>query len=341
MISRAVRAARLARNYFRPKALVLMYHRVAVPEYDSWEIAVSPANFEQHLQVLKRFGNVISTNELLTGLATNTLKRRSVAITFDDGYLDNYLVAKPLLETYQLPATFFIASGSIGQERAYWWDELSQLIFASAHLPSHFSLLLAGRPIEFALGNEQHLSPALQHRNQHWKAASAAPPSLRAALYYQLWETIKALPHPEQQRALDQIRAWAGPTTAPQQDCRVMSLPQLRELSSSPYFTIGAHTVTHPALASHLPDFQNHELRTSRQQLEQMTAISVGLLAYPYGNCGAETVAIAATTFDAAFTTEARSATKWSDRYRLGRFQVNNWQGPVFHQQLNQWFQAF
>jgi peptidoglycan/xylan/chitin deacetylase (PgdA/CDA1 family) len=49
--------------------------------------------------------------------------RRELAITFDDGYEDNYLIAAPILKSMGLPATFFIATSFVGTESVAWWDE--------------------------------------------------------------------------------------------------------------------------------------------------------------------------------------------------------------------------
>ena len=56
--------ARRIEHYRTPRALVLMYHRVAEPRLDSWELAVSPAHFEQQLRVLRQYGPVIGAGEL-------------------------------------------------------------------------------------------------------------------------------------------------------------------------------------------------------------------------------------------------------------------------------------
>ncbi len=57
------------RAYFAPRAVVLMYHRVATLRSDVWEISVSPAHFEQHLAFLKKRGNVIPLPELAERVA--------------------------------------------------------------------------------------------------------------------------------------------------------------------------------------------------------------------------------------------------------------------------------
>jgi peptidoglycan/xylan/chitin deacetylase (PgdA/CDA1 family) len=94
---------------FNRRTVVLMYHRIANSANDYWQLCVSPENFEQQLQVISKH-------------------RDHVAITFDDGYIDNYTAAKPLLEKHHLPATFFIATGNINSGKEFWWDELQQLI---------------------------------------------------------------------------------------------------------------------------------------------------------------------------------------------------------------------
>lgn len=330
----------LARHYAQPKALVLMYHRVAEPAADSWDLAVSPAHFEEQLRVLRRLGTVISAAELAERLQSQTLKRRSIAITFDDGYLDNYLAARPLLARYQLPATFFIVSGQVGLAQEFWWDELAGLLLLSERLPASFSLALPGAgPLAANLQAEQDLTPALRQQHQLWRAGEAAPPTQRAALFYRLWEYLKPLPAPTQQLVLQQLRAWAGQPAGARPAYQSMSLPQLRELSINPLFTIGAHTVTHPALASHPAAAQAHELAASRQALHEAIGQPIELLAYPYGSHTSETAAIAAQLgFNAAFTTEAQPIMPTSARHTMGRFQVNNWTGDEFERRLEQWF---
>lgn len=327
------------RKYSEARALVLLYHRVAEPESDIWDLAVTPARFEQQLRILQKTGFVISAEELVTRLAQQTLKRRSVVITFDDGYVDNLLVASPLLMHYQLPATFFIASGNIGSAQEFWWDELEHLCLFAERLPPVCSLVVAGYHLAVELGAEQHLSPALRQRHLSWKAYHEAPPTNRAALFYQLWQLIKPLPYFEQQQQLRLLRAWASASMVIRPAYHSLSPVQLRELSSHQLFTIGAHTVTHPALASHSASLQAQELRAGQQALSQITGRQPALAAYPYGNYNEETMAVAASlALTAAFTTEARAVTNESQQYQLGRFQVGNWTGDELYQRLDNWF---
>ena len=331
---------RLARQYTQPKAVVLMYHRVAEPDTDIWDLAVSPAHFEQQLRVLKQLGTVISTLELSERLHERTLKRRSIAITFDDGYLDNYLNARPLLAQYQLPATFFIVSGHVGVDQEFWWDELADILLLSEHLPAALVFNLPdGSQLTADLQPEQSLTPALRHQHQHWHASVQAPPTLRAALFYKLWQQLRPLPAPTQQLCLQQLRAWAGRQPSTRSAYKSIGLSHLQELHGNALFTIGAHTITHPALANHAVALQQQEVDGGRRALHEATGQLPQVLAYPYGSYGSETAALAGQLgFKAAFTTEARLVTTAAEAHKLGRFQVNNWSGDEFKRHLSHWF---
>ncbi|NML67127.1 polysaccharide deacetylase family protein [Hymenobacter sp. RP-2-7] len=335
--------AQLVRRYTKPRALVLMYHRVAEPDTDIWDLAVSPAHFEQQLRVLKQLGTVISASELVERLRTRTLPRRSIAITFDDGYLDNYTTASPLLTHYQLPATFFIVSGNVGLAEEFWWDELAGILLLSERLPASLALALPGALPHLAadLQGEQLLTPALRRQHQLWRAGEVAPPTRRAALFYQLWQQLRPLPAPTQQLVLQQLRNWASLAASARPAYQSLAECQLRELNANPLFTLGAHTATHPALASHPAPVQAQELAAGRQALRAASSQPIELLAYPYGSYNEETAALAAQLgFRAAFTTEGRLVTTSAAPHKLGRFQVNDWDGPAFKRRLAAWFAA-
>jgi peptidoglycan/xylan/chitin deacetylase (PgdA/CDA1 family) len=112
----------------RTRTVILLYHRIARLGLDPWSISVTPEHFAEHLQVLRKF-----KRERLDQLEPRAgpLRGLSVAITFDDGYADNLYEAAPLLERFDMPATFFIATGYIGDAGEFWWDELERLVFCA------------------------------------------------------------------------------------------------------------------------------------------------------------------------------------------------------------------
>ena len=111
----------------RNQAVVLMYHRICSEAVDPWGLCVSKENFESQLSMLKQNFRVVSMSGMLDSLGKNELQHRSVAISFDDGYADNFLSAKPLLEKYDLPATFFVPTYFTGSNNLFWWDELAYI----------------------------------------------------------------------------------------------------------------------------------------------------------------------------------------------------------------------
>ncbi|GAB3530117.1 hypothetical protein GCM10027443_10320 [Pontibacter brevis] len=325
-------------KYVAPKALVLMYHRIAEPESDVWEVSVSPENFEQQLQVLKKGYHVMPLREMVQGLKRGEVKKNSIAITFDDGYVDNYLTAKPLLEKYGVPATFFIASGNVGQQKEFWWDELEHLILFSEVLPAAMALEVGGEQINFELKEETLLNPPLRQKHKAWIACEEEPPTKRGRLFYKLWENLKPLPPKEQQRQLQMIRDWAGASVGARPECGMMSREQLQELEQEELFDLGAHTVSHAALTYHTREFQEKEILENKRFLEEVAHKQIDLLTYPYGNYNHESMAIAGTSaFEAAFTTEEKAVIKNAHPHRLGRFQVKNLAAPAFRKQLQLW----
>ncbi len=143
----------------KQKAIVLSYHRVAAPTIDPWEISVSPENFEEQLQVLKKY-NVVTPAHLLECLEKRQLKNGMVCITFDDGYKDNFLTAKPLLEKYNFHSTIFIPVQFIGEQREFWWDELLTILFSKHDLPTHLSLMISDKVFDFDLGGDAKFDAA-------------------------------------------------------------------------------------------------------------------------------------------------------------------------------------
>jgi peptidoglycan/xylan/chitin deacetylase (PgdA/CDA1 family) len=327
----------LTRNFFERKSIVLAYHRVAETTVDPWELAVSPKNFEQQLQVLSKL-NVIPISELVIQLRAKSILSNSVCLTFDDGYSDNYSIAKPLLEKYKIPATFFISSVNIGTDKEFWWDELENIFLIAERLPAFFNLTIEGTSIEFHLKGENVLNDEIRNKHKVWKACTDPPPTLRSQLFLLVWQKLKILTHTRQHESVTKIRAWAGIAIAPRSEYRSISVEELRQLSSSNFVTIGVHTVNHPALSYHSEEYQKKELLDNRKFLEGITGKEISLLAYPHGDFNKETLAIASGMgFNAAFTTKNKVIRSNSPKFRLGRVQMTNITNFELAMKLKNW----
>ncbi len=110
---------------------ILCYHRVCdLPRtHDVMSyLNVPPVDFERQMSFLSRKGyNVITLDDFLTCRDKGVKPpEKSVIITFDDGYGDNYLNALPVLEKYNFKGTFFIATDFIGSNQIFPWLELDE-----------------------------------------------------------------------------------------------------------------------------------------------------------------------------------------------------------------------
>jgi peptidoglycan/xylan/chitin deacetylase (PgdA/CDA1 family) len=137
----------------RPGLRILMYHRVAnLPAYD--QLTVSPSRFERQMRQLAEGHQVVSLAEGLQALAAGPLRRPLVAVTFDDGYLDNLSEAAPILAYHGIPATVFVTTrfcdqaanhpryGLSAQRLHLNWEEVATLaampgITIGSHTLSH------------------------------------------------------------------------------------------------------------------------------------------------------------------------------------------------------------
>ena len=100
----------LIRKYSKKKYLsILMYHKIQ-ENIDSHLVNATPTQFESQLNYLKKHYKIISFNEL------NNFKKDSVIITFDDGYLNNYNVAFPILKKYNSKATIFLTTSLVNKD---------------------------------------------------------------------------------------------------------------------------------------------------------------------------------------------------------------------------------
>ncbi len=126
MIARSLAVGRryLARRA-SPRGAILLYHRVAAEDDpDRWRMRVRPERFAAQLGLLAAEFRVLRLSELAQAARRSALPPRAVAISFDDGYVDNLTAALPALTAAELPATLFAATSFIRDGRPYWWDEL-------------------------------------------------------------------------------------------------------------------------------------------------------------------------------------------------------------------------
>jgi len=110
-----------------PRPVILTYHAFGEPGERSSRFVVSRRRFLLQMITLKLLvRRVIALDDLVRRLVENReLVGRAVVITIDDGYLDNYEIARPILRRFGFSATIFVVSGHVGGVNS--WDEAGEL----------------------------------------------------------------------------------------------------------------------------------------------------------------------------------------------------------------------
>src|SRR6266508_6003751 len=122
LLGRSLFAIRLDAILLRREAVVVAFHRIRDDSDLADSLTVDSRTFESYCGFFKRFFNVVPLAELVDTLHAGRTPQRALAITFDDGYRDNFVHAAPILETLGLPATFFVVSRWMGTSIVPFWD---------------------------------------------------------------------------------------------------------------------------------------------------------------------------------------------------------------------------
>lgn len=332
--------ARRAWRAITSAAVILNYHRIVDLESDPWGMAVSPKHFSEHLEVIQRLGWAVRLEDLVKAHHSGRIPKRSIVLTFDDGYLDSLQNAKPELERLGIPATFYVTAGRFTAKREYWWDELENLLLRPGTLPSVLDLAIRGERQRFDLGEGavySHVDWDSDRSARIWEAR----PGTRLSFYEQVHRALRPLQHSEQQAALDAIASWAGVTPSVRSTHQTLTADEVLQLASGTLVEIGAHTLTHMDLAKCDPELQEAEISGGKRSLEALLGRPVGSFAYPFGVFGPESSTIVCKAgFQNACTTAAMSMRRSSDRYLLPRMGVLDCNGEIFERWLRRCFQT-
>lgn len=325
------RLVRRLRRWFgsRGGPVILMYHRIATPEVDPWGLAVSPERFAEHVQALRASRTMFPMESFVALLQSGEIPLDAVALTFDDGYIDNLIRAKPILESAGVPATVFLTTSLIGTGEQFWWDELARMVLLHA-TPISTHVAVAGRSVRI------ELPPIDLEREPRitWRAWNR-PVTAREQAYQTIWQALWDRTPVSRQAAMEQLRGIFG-TVCPNPDDLPMEVEDVRKLVSK-RIAVGAHGCFHQPLTSLPSAARFEEMRRSRVEAERLSALPVIGLAYPHGACDAETADMARRVgFQwACSTNESAIDPKCVDLHKLPRIPMGDWRGEALLAKLN------
>jgi peptidoglycan/xylan/chitin deacetylase (PgdA/CDA1 family) len=250
---------RLAQQFVPTRVAILRYHSVqedpARFEHSIGAAIIHTSRcFSEQMELLARRYNPVTLDDVLLFLrGEKRLPRRAVAVTFDDGFLDNFEVAAPIMNRLGIPGTFYVTVAAIAAERPLWFCRLR-----------HAFGMTRGARFQIAGDDRVHDLELPQGRRSGFLAASATCATRSGPA---LAETIRSI---EEALCVEPL-ANAG---------LMMSWDQVRALCRSGH-PVGSHTLTHPNLAQIPESEADHELRESRRILESHIGKEVIHVSYP------------------------------------------------------------
>lgn len=277
----------LEQYYLSGKAFILMYHRVLNPA-DSQRLYVQPGmfvtsnSFSKQIAFLKERFEVVFLEELVKKIVNGEDVGGLCAITFDDGWLDNYTEAFPVLKKYGVPATIFLATGFIGTDRIFWPEELCcYLEQGMAVKPESESV-----PQSYICFNDDI------NRYRQCQLNTFFDRSI---------EILKGYSSDDREEVLGFYRSILNTDSFPRQ---MINWIEAREMLSSGLVRFAAHTVNHEMLDQLSFQKAREEIVKSRADIEHNLGRRVTAFAYPNGNYTENVLNILAESgFTAAVTT--------------------------------------
>ncbi len=235
---------------------ILCYHRILPKkkkeQYFCPDLVVQPETFREHCQILQKYYCLLPLHEAVQKWSLGNSSKPILAITFDDGYVDNLLYAAPILQSFGLRATFFIISGLTEENLPPWYDFAARCIEElnrrgeTIPLPGKFN---TGAPL-----NPQRII----------ELAKTLSPEERKDFVFSLHQQLGQDPNFEAEDY-------------------VMNAQQLVELASQGH-EIGAHSVSHEILPALSDSALKLEIANSRQKLESIIQQPITSFCYPNGD---------------------------------------------------------
>jgi peptidoglycan/xylan/chitin deacetylase (PgdA/CDA1 family) len=279
----------------KAKLSILIYHRVLNKKDPYRDEETVATEFDWQMRLISQNFQPMKLSEAVEKLKKGSLPPRSICVTFDDGYADNYEVALPILKKWNVPATFFITTSYLNGG-CMWNDTVIESI---AHTQMDFLDLS-----EYELGKY-----SMQTVNE------------RKSAIRDLLKKIKHLPYETRFAITQKINEELDVPIATD---IMMTTDQVKGLYASG-MEIGAHTDTHPILTKIDDQSALDEIGKNKQLLEKMLGVNIDMFAYPNGKPRQDynekhVSMVKDLGFSAAVSTAWGVSNRDSDPYQLCRF---------------------
>lgn len=290
-----------------PQLLVLMYHRI-LPLNDTRSdteepgMIVTPDTFREHLKILEDYFEFTTSSQWIEHKDNNQLEpTKYCAITFDDGWLDNYEFAYPILKEMKIPATIYIVADKIGTNETFWPERLSSLVKTICNdAPQHWSI---------------SSTQWIRDLSENFNLNNTMPSKDEMAA---IIDRAKKLTDKEINSRLDKIEIELN--LKPNKSPSLLTWEQVVEMSDSNLIEIGSHTCTHTRLDNKASSNLLHdEIVKSKVIIEAKINRPVTTFCFPNGDFTKEALDLVRDNYIGSVTTKKGWNSQQSDEFLLQR----------------------
>jgi len=294
------------------RLLVLMYHRV-LPATDARAateepgMLVTPESLALHLKILGETFTFVKLSEWIKAKNDGAaLPQLACAITFDDGWVDNYEFAFPILKELAVPATIFLVSDMLGTNSTFWPERLAHTLSVIA---SNHSDKWSHPAVEW-----------LQSTATDYTYTDTPPtPEQISAII----ASVKILADAEIHLRLDKIDQ-ALELAADAQSATLLNWEQVNEMTASGLVDVGSHTCNHVRLNTDTPEgVLQQEIINSKQTIAQHTGNDINTFCFPNGDFSPQALALVRKHYACAVTTQSGWNTQATDNHLLHRIGIH------------------
>lgn len=309
----AANFGRHTHSHASPQLLILMYHRI-LPCDDARALLeepgmmVTPDSFRMHINILKENFELIQLSDWITRKKSgDSMPNHACAITFDDGWADNYEFAFPILKESKTPATIFLVSNMVGTNKKFWPERLAQIV----------STITQDHPSQYSNPELDWVMSLVKRYN-----LSTRPPSPDELS--ELIASTKLLSDAEINLRIDKIEHALNLSPSNGKPS-ILNWQQISEMNESGLVELGSHSCNHTRLYKPV-DLQTleNEIIMSKQQIENIAKCDVKTFCFPNGDYTPEALELVRENYEGCVSTSTGWNSVSSDSHLLHRIAIHD-----------------